>query len=105
MTMVDVRLKIPLGQVRSATTGTAVTGSTVGAHEDRSEAGLFDADGFLLAARADLEVFRAGTAQAEDVLAGDHAAVDEDRLVALIADVDHRIEDLFADQVHLVVPV
>lgn len=76
MTMVDVRLQIPLGEVGPTTTGTSVTGSTVGTHEDRSEAGLFDANRFFLAARADLEVFGTGAAQAEDVLAGDHAAVD-----------------------------
>lgn len=105
MTMIDVRLQIPLGEVGPATTGTSVTGTTVGAHENGSETGLFDANRLFLAAGADLKVFGASAAQTEDVLAGDHPAVDKNRLVALIADVNHRIEDLFADQVHLVVPV
>lgn len=76
VTMVDVRLEIPLGEIGSATTGTSVAGSTVGAHEDRSEAGLFDANRLFLATGADFEVFGASATQTEDVLAGDHSTVD-----------------------------
>ena len=46
-----------------------------------------------------------GAAQAEHVLARDHPPVDQDRLQTLVAAVDHRVDDLLAHQVHLVVPV
>jgi hypothetical protein len=35
-----------------------------------------------------------GAGEAEDVLAGNHSAVDEDRLQTLVAAVDHRIQHL-----------
>ena len=46
-----------------------------------------------------------GAAQAEHVLAGDHAAVDEDGLETLVARVDHGVEHLLAHEVDLLVPV
>ena len=39
------------------------------------------------------------------MLAGDHAAVDEDGLETLVARVDHGVEHLLAHQVDLLVPV
>jgi len=57
------------------------------------------------AAGTALDGLSAGALEAKDVLAGYHSSVDENRLVALIAAVDHRIEHLLANQAHLVVPL
>lgn len=67
--VVDVRLQVTLGEVGSTAAGRAVPGPLVGAHEDRPEAGLFDAGHFVQTARA-LLLFLLGAAQAKYVLAG-----------------------------------
>lgn len=77
----------------------------MGTHENGTQTRLFHSDRFLLAAGTDLEVLRASALQTKDMLTGNHPTVDEDRLVALVADVYHRIQDLLADQVHFVIPI
>ncbi len=65
----------------------------MGAHVDGTQADRFDSCN-LVPAPVTLCCLRVGAVEAEDVFAGDHAAVDEDGLEALIAAMDHRIDDL-----------
>lgn len=97
MPMVYVRLQIPLGKIRPTATGASIAGSPVGTHENGSQPGLFHPDGFLLTTGTDLEVLGPSAFQAEHMLTRYHPTVNQDRLVALVADVDHRIEHLLAN--------
>lgn len=102
--VINVRLQIALREICATTAGAAITTATVRAHEDRAKAGLFDAQHLVAAARTTFDGLSASTLEAKDVFAGYHAAVDKDGFVALVAAMDHRIEHLFANEVHFVVP-
>lgn len=66
-------------------------------HEDSSQPGLLHAQHLVTAARTTLDRLGAGTFEAEDMFAGNHAAVDKYGLVALVAAVYHWIKDLLAN--------
>lgn len=75
------------------------------AHEDCSQARLLHAQHLVTAARTNLDGLGAGTFEAEDMFAGNHAAVDKYGLVALVAAVYHRIKDFLANQTDFMVPL
>lgn len=105
MSVIDVRLQVALRKVCSTAAGAAVATAAVRAHEHGAQATLLHAQHLVRAAGTTLDGLGAGALEAKYMLAGYHAAVDEDRLVALIAAVDHRVQHLLADQAHLVVPL
>ncbi len=63
------------------------------AHVDGTQAHGFDSC-HLVPTPVTLCCLRIGAVEAEDVFAGDHATVDENGLEALIAAMDHGIDDL-----------
>lgn len=88
-----VRLQVPLRQVSPSAAVVAVARAAVGAHVDGAEADRLD-PGDLVSAPLALVGLRGGAVEAEDVFAGNHPAVDEDGLEAGVATVDHGVDDL-----------
>jgi len=105
MSVIDVRLQVPLREIGSPAAGASVPTAAVRAHEHGAQAALLHTEHFVRAAGTALDGLSAGALEAEYVLAGYHPSVDENRLVALIAAVDHRVEYLLANQAHLVIPL
>ena len=93
VSMLYVRLQVPLRQVSPSAAVVAVARAAVGAHVDGAEADRLD-PGDLVSAPLALVGLRGRAVEAEDVFAGNHPAVDEDGLEAGVATVDHGVDDL-----------
>ena len=68
----------------------------MGTHVDGSQAGLLDTVHFVLTPRAlgDAAMLVLGALEAKHVFARNHPPVNQDRLVALVAIVNHRVHHL-----------
>ena len=96
VSMLDVGVQISLRKICSPASVVAVSGPVVGTHVNGAQAGLFDPNHFVVApvAFALVGADRVGAPEAEHVLARDHPAVDQDRLQAFIAAMNHRVYHL-----------
>lgn len=101
--MCDVGLQVPLAEVGPPTRVLPLAALTKGAHEHGAQGARLQPLHFVAAPVTNL-VRLLGAIEAEDMLAGDVASVDDDGEAALVAAVDHWVDQLLSDQVHLVVP-
>jgi len=97
-------LQVSRAEICSPAAIVSISAASLCAEENVSKPGLLYSGDFIAASWANT-LLLLGTSQAEDVLARDHPAVDEDGLETFVTTVDHRVHDLFPNQVHFVVPV
>ena len=89
--------------MRSPAARVPVPGAALSAEEDVSQAALLHAR-HLVPAHWTCLVPHLAACEADHVLLGNQAAVDEDRALALVLALDHGVHHLLAHQVELVVP-
>ena len=105
MTVIYVGLEVALRKVSPSAAIVAISGSTLITHEYGAEAGLFDSDYFVTTSTTGASLLGAlgvgrgglvllGAAEAEHVLAGNHASVAQDWFHTLVTHMDHRVVDL-----------
>lgn len=101
--MGDVGLKVPLTQVCPSTRILALATPTIGAHEHCPKVALLKALYFVIAPVTRL-VSLFSAVIAKHMFTRYHASVSQNGQCALVAAVNHRVDQLLADQIHLVVP-
>lgn len=101
--MGDVGLQVPLAQVCPSTRILALATPTISAHEHRPKVALLKALYFVVTPVTRL-VSLLSTIIAKHMFTRYHPTISQNGQGAFVAAVDHRVDELLADQIHLVVP-
>lgn len=104
MAMRDVGLKVPLAQVCPSTRILSLATPTKGAHEHCPKVALLEALYFVIAPVTRL-VSLLSAVIAKHMFTRYHSAVSQNGQGALLAAVNHRVDQLLANQIHLVIPL
>jgi len=99
-----VSLQVSRAEIGSSAPIVSIPTTTLGAEKNIAKSSLFNSGHFVSTPWAH-PLLLLSAAKTENMLAWNHSAVDQDWFQALVATVDHRVHDLLANQVHLVVPV
>jgi len=99
-----VSLQVSRAEIGSSAPIVSIPTTTLGAEKNIAKSSLFNSGHFVSTPWAH-PLLLLSAAKTENMLAWNHSAVDQDWFQALVAAVDHRVHDLLANQVHLVVPV
>lgn len=101
--MGDVGLKVPLTQVCPSTRILALATPTIGTHKHCPKIALLEALYFVVAPVTRL-VSLFSTIVAKHMFTRYHSSISQNGQRALVTAVNHRVDQLLADQIHLVVP-